>query len=330
VTRRALCWIRRDLRLSDNRALFEASANFTEIGVVFVFDSMILDALDDQADRRVTFIMESLRELDESLRKQGSSLIVLHGDPAVEIPKLALQLNCQAVISARDFEPYAAQRDETVKNSLLDAGISFETVKDQVIFERGEILSQSGTPFRVFTPFSRRWLELFEPQIHAARFDPDLTKLLPSSSVKEQSIGLNYEAIGFTKNDPWLAPGETSARNALNEFEAKIDSYGEARDIPSLAGTSFLSVHLRFGTISPRDAVRTALRHESRGAKKWLTELIWREFYQDILANNPQVIETTFDPVYANLEWPGSQEYFETWKDGRTGYPIVDAAMRCF
>jgi deoxyribodipyrimidine photo-lyase len=144
---------------------------------------MILDALDDQADRRVTFIMESLRELDESLRKQGSSLIVLHGDPAVEIPKLALQLNCQAVISARDFEPYAAQRDETVKNSLLDAGISFETVKDQVIFERGEILSQSGTPFRVFTPFSRRWLELFEPQIHAARFDPDLTKLFSERTV---------------------------------------------------------------------------------------------------------------------------------------------------
>jgi deoxyribodipyrimidine photo-lyase len=156
VTRRALCWIRRDLRLSDNRALFEASANFTEIGVVFVFDSMILDALDDQADRRVTFIMESLRELDESLRKQGSSLIVLHGDPAVEIPKLALQLNCQAVISARDFEPYAAQRDETVKNSLLDAGISFETVKDQVIFERGEILSQSGTPsvYAIFAPMA--------------------------------------------------------------------------------------------------------------------------------------------------------------------------------
>lgn len=327
---RGLCWLRRDLRLSDHRALFEACANYDEVAVVFVFDTVILDALENRSDRRVTFIMQSLLELDQALRKLGSSLIVLHGNPVHEIPKLAHELRAEAVFTARDFEPYALERDEEVRLALANQTIDFQTVKDQVIFERGEILSLAGAPFKVFTPFSRRWLEEFEARLDAIAYDPDLSKLIPESLASPYSMGLDYSMIGFTENLPWLAAGEQAAESALSLFESRIDQYGDTRDNPSIDGTSFLSVHLRFGTISIRDAVRIAIRHDSNGARKWLMELIWRDFYQDILANNPQVISTTFDPIYANLEWPGTDEHFEAWKAGQTGFPIVDAAMRCF
>ncbi len=327
---RALCWIRRDLRLNDHRALFEACANHDEVAVVFVFDTVILDALENRSDRRVTFIMQSLLELDQGLRKRGSSLIVLHGNPVHEIPKLAHELKAEAVLTARDFEPYALERDEEVRQALANQTIDFQTVKDQVIFERGEILSLTGTPFKVFTPFSRRWLEKFEERVDAIAYDPELSKLIPESLASPYSMGLDYSLIRFTECQPWLDAGEQAGNAALTDFESRINEYGDARDIPSVNGTSLLSVHLRFGTISVREAVQTALQHESAGAKKWLMELIWREFYQDILANNPQVVSTTFDPTYAELEWPGIDEHFEAWKAGQTGYPIVDAAMRCF
>lgn len=320
---RALCWIRRDLRLTDHRALFEACNEHEEVAVVFVFDTNILDALPNRADRRVTFIVQSLQELDKKLKDQGSRLIVLHGDPILEIPQLASKLNVDRVITSRDFEPYALQRDASVNQTLKELGIQLQTVKDQVIFERGEVLSQSDSPFRVFTPYSRRWLDLFSQGPHAASFDPDLTKLIPAEQLENLGTDLSYKTIGFTENNPWLKAGELAANEALDVFESKIDHYGEARDIPSLNGTSFLSVHLRFGTISIRQAVRAAHRHDSTGAKKWLTELIWRDFYQDVLA-------TTFDPIYADMKWPGQREHFEAWRDGQTGYPIVDAAMRCF
>ncbi len=327
---RALCWIRRDLRLSDHRALFEACSNHDEVAVVFVFDTVILDQLENKSDRRVTFIMQSLAEVDAGLREQGSSLIVLCGDPAQVIPPLAAQLEVQAVITARDFEPYALERDHKVQSVLSNQGIDFQTVKDQVIFENGEVLSKTEAPFRIFTPFSRRWLELFDRQVDAQEYVPDLTKLMPTDNHRHLSIGLDYAAIGFYQNEPWLPAGERAGNKALRTFECKIDQYGEARDIPSMDGTSFLSVHLRFGTVSVRESVRTAIQHDSPGAKKWLTELIWREFYQDILANNPRVVSTTFDPVYRDMVWPGLDEHFIAWKQGQTGYPIIDAAMRCF
>ena len=327
---RALCWIRRDLRLADNRALFEACANNDQVVVVFVFDSIILDQLENKSDRRVTFIMQSLAEVDAGLREQGSALIVLYGDPVEVLPALAAQLEAQAVITARDFEPYALKRDQVVHSVLSNQEIDFQTVKDQVIFEKGEILSKTGAPFRIFTPFSRRWLERFDGQVDAQEYAPDLTMLMPSDNHNQLSIGLDYAAIGFQQNDPWLPAGERAGNKALRTFENKIDGYGEARDIPSMDGTSFLSVHLRFGMISVREAVRTAVQHDSPGAKKWLFELIWREFYQDILANNPHVVATTFDPVYKNMVWPGLDEHFVAWKQGQTGYPIIDAAMRCF
>ena len=327
---RALCWIRRDLRLSDHRALYEACANFDQVAIVFVFDTQILDELANRSDRRVSFIMQSLQEMQSSLERHHSGLIILHGDPRHQIPTLAKSLGVQAVITARDFEPYAIDRDGAVATSLKSEGIAFQTVKDQVIFERGEVLSKIDAPFRVFTPFSRRWLEKFDSCKDVGCYDPDFSKLMAADEISTLSLGLDYAAIGFQECSPWLEPGEKAARMCMDIFESKIDSYGEARDIPSISGTSFLSVHLRFGTISIREAVRAALRHESAGAKKWLTELIWREFYQDILANHPNVVHSTFEPAYANLDWPGDDDHFEAWKSGQTGYPIVDAAMRCF
>ncbi len=274
--------------------------------------------------------MQSLIEVDSKLREKGSSLIVLHGDPVNLIPELAGKLAVKTVVTARDFEPYALERDQAMQVALSSKEIQFQTVKDQVIFEQGEVLTQSQTPFRVFTPFSRRWLDLFDPNEDAKEYDPDLSKLMRHDLLAGNSIDLSYSQIGFTQDDPWLSPGEAAGVAALQSFEERIDQYSLARDIPSMEGTSFLSVHLRFGTVSIREAIRTALSHNSEGAKKWLTELIWREFYQDILAANPQVVSTPFDPLYKDMVWPGTEDHFIAWKVGQTGYPIVDAAMRCF
>ncbi|MBS1700544.1 MAG: deoxyribodipyrimidine photo-lyase [Armatimonadetes bacterium] len=327
--KRALCWIRRDLRLHDHRALFEASQAFDEVVVAFVLDTTILDRIPDKRNRRVTFILESLRELDAKLRAHGSQLLILHGDPRAEIPRAAKSLACQAVIAAHDFEPAAINRDEQVKKELKSIGLYFYTYKDQVIFERGEILSQAGAPFRVFTPYSKAWLCHFVPKRDAADYQPNLQKLLSQSQIAPHSQDLSYDLIGYQKADLWLAPGEDAGQQALKQFEKKIHGYKDHRDFPADDGVSYLSVHFRFGTVSIREAVRAALAKDSEGARKWLMELIWREFYQDILGNFPEVVETTFDPQYRSLEWPGSDEHFHLWCQGMTGYPIVDAAMRC-
>lgn len=296
---------------------------------MFVLDPNILSKL-DKLNRRVTFILRSLAELDEKLRRHGSKLVVLYGDPVDEIPKFAESINASAVYTGLDHEPYALARDAQVANILRKPSIAFHTVSDQTIFHKGQVLSKTGTPFRVFTPFSRQWLELFVAERDAAEASVDNDKFMPANNIESFGIKASHDAIGFQEADCWVDAGEDAARKLLKSFEERIDYYGERRDFPSVKGVSYMSVHLRFGTISIRDCVRTALRHESAGAKKWLMELIWREFYQDILANNPEVTSTTFDPQYRDLVWPGSDEHFQAWCQGQTGYPIVDAAMRCF
>ena len=323
---RALCWIRRDLRLSDHRALFEACAFHDEVAVVFVFDSSILGRIEDKSNRRVTFLMHSLQEVDQGLRDRGSRLVIRFGDPVVEIPKLAHELSATAVYSARDYEPSAMARDHWVHEAFE----GFRSVKDQVIFEPDEVLSQSNTSFRVFTPYSRRWLEKFDSRADIVDYEPDLSKLIPAGQLDKYSLDLDFALIGFQEQTLTWRAGESAAKQALDQFKSHIGNYGASRDIPSLDQTSHLSPHLRFGTISVREAVRTALKHQSEGARKWLMELIWREFYQDVLFHNPQVVTTTFNPDYANLQWPGIDEHFEAWKAGQTGYPLVDAAMRAF
>ena len=322
---RALCWIRRDLRLSDHAALAAATAAADVVFVAFVFDSAILDALPDRHDRRVWFIHQSLTEVDQQLRQQGGSLIVGHGFAADEIPQLAQSLSANAVFTAEDYDPYAIARDQAVAKNLLAQGIEFHSVRDIVIRRPTDVLTQSGGDFRVFTPYSRAWRAQLRPNFDLAPHEPDLSKLAAGPSGTElQPI----EAYGFHPADLWLEPGESGAQKRLKEFIPKMGDYEAQRNLPALPGTSGLSVHLRFGTISIRELVRRAIELESRG-EKWLTELIWREFYQAMLFNHPHVVNRSFRPEFANLDWPGEEAHFQAWCAGQTGFPIVDAAMRC-
>ena len=327
---KALCWIRRDLRLCDHTALAEATSQYERVAVVFVFDTEILKFLEDCDDRRLVFIHRSLVELDQKLKAEGSILIVRHGNPVHEIPKLADELGCHAVFAARDYEPYARERDQGVDLRLRELGIEFKAFKDSVVFEGGEVLSQAGTPLRVYTPYGRAWRAMFNPVLHSEDRMPNMAHLIPSLELEKFSCDWSLNALGFHDNSLWLDPGEEAGIQRLNSFRANISQYGEDRDFPSKSGTSGISVHLRFGTISIRQAVRLALEVGTPGADKWLSELIWREFYQDILFHNPRVVTDTFQPQYNELEYPGDDAWFEAWKSGQTGYPIIDAAMRCF
>lgn len=341
---RALCWIRRDLRLSDHTALAEACAAARRVAVVFVFDTSILSRLEDRDDRRVTFIHRSLRELDERLRELGSALIVRHGDPRREIPALAEMLHADAVYTNRDHEPSALERDAAVGAALAGAGRAFGTFKDQVVFEGAEVATGAGTPFRVFTPYKRAWLALLESrgERDLAERSADLARLLPHEDIEPSLHAWDMTSIGFTESALWLEAGERAAAERLAGFMERIGEYGRLRDVPSADGTSGLSVHLRFGTISVRALLRAALAAERSapplsgdddgaggGADKWISELIWREFYQMILACFPHVVGGAFKREFDAIAWPGTEENFAAWCEGRTGYPIVDAAMRC-
>lgn len=326
---RALCWLRRDLRLLDHAALAAATDAFSKVAVAFVFDTNILDALADNDDRRVTFIHRSLQEVDARLRDHGSHLVVLHGDPALEIPKLAKAMGATKVFAGRDYEPYARQRDTTVDAALRALDISFETVKDSVVFEAGEILSQGGAPFRVFTPYARAWRARLGSGAAVARHEPDLSRLLDTQEMPQGVADWSLEKLGFTPVDLWLEPGQEGASLQLAEFMHRIEGYAEQRNFPARNGTSGLSVHLRFGTISIRQACRAALAQGGPGAEQWLSEIAWRDFYQDILAHNPRVVDMPFQAQCEKLDYPGSDEHFDVWCAGQTGYPIVDAAMRC-
>lgn len=325
--RRAVCWIRRDLRLFDHAALAEATSRAEEVAVVFVFDRNILDALEDRDDRRVNFIHGSLVELDAKLREHGSRLIVRHGDPVEEIPEVARAFGATLVVTAGDIEPYAKQRDKAVEAAL--APIAFKKVKDSAIFECREVLQDNGNPYRVFTPYSKAWLKKFDLQRDAREHTPHLDRLAPTAELDAWGHPWTMADLGFAENAPWVTPGEDAAQERLANFVAKLDLYKDARDFPAQQGTSVLSVDLRFGTLSIRHLVRLACSRASDGAEKWLSELIWREFYRSILAQFPHVATETFQDHYNGLRWPGDPAHFEAWKQGQTGYPIVDAAMRC-
>ncbi len=325
----AICWIRRDLRLSDHRALYEACRASSQVSVVFVYDTTLLSQLQDRDDRRVTFIHQSLKVLDDKLRERGSALITLNGDPCVEIPALARRIEADAVFCNRDYEPGAKERDDQVTDILKTIGVSFHSFKDQVIYERLEVTTQSGYPFRVFTPYKNAWLKrLTDEDIREYR--PNLKKLSPVKNITKVIQTLTLDFIGFEQAALWIEPGEREAGKRLNQFLKKIDQYSDTRDFPAVSGTSGLSVHLRFGTISIRKLVRAALKRNSTGAKVWLSELIWRDFYQVILDRFPRVVEKTFIPKFDQIKWPGSKQHFKAWCQGETGYPLVDAAMRHF
>jgi len=332
TTERSICWLRRDLRICDHAALCAATANSHNVAVAFVFDSRILDRLKNRQDRRVRFILSSLEELDAKLGRYGSHLIVRHGDPTTEIPKLAVELNAQSVFASRDYEPYAIERDERVRKALWSINREFVTCKDSVLMEPSEVLTQQGMPYRVFSPYRRAWRAAIEPARDCAELAPSLGRLwqkahLPTSV--RHSIPTLKE-LDFEDSQLWLLPGEGAARRKLSEFTDKLDGYSQDRDFPARRGTSELSAHLRFGTISIRELARVAFAQESIRAESWLSELVWRDYYQHILYHFPEVEHSPFQSAYAELSYPGLDEHFEAWAAGQTGYPIIDAAMRCF
>jgi len=321
----AVSWLRRDLRLDDHPALAKACDVAERVLPVFVFDTQILRNLSNQADYRVSFIYRSLLELDSRLKQLGSKLHVLYGDPVQVIPRFADKVGASVVVTARDYEPYAFTRDAAVAAELETAGKSMVTVKDHVILEAGEVLSASGSPFRVYTPFARAWQEKFDSGLlRPYTFEPDVL-----ARTEGNDLG-NLTDYGFQSAEPWLAPGEVAAQQRLTEFRRRIQDYAIERDIPSADATSHLSVDLRFGTISVRRAFAMALENSSNGAAKWYSELVWREFYSHILVHFPHVVTSSFQPQYDSISWPGLPANFDAWKAGQTGYPLVDAAMRHF
>ena len=306
-------WFRRDLRLDDNHALFQALISGKKVLPVFIFDTNILGKLSDKSDARVTFIHQQLQQLQKELVSYGSSLYVINDTPANSFRKLLKEFNVAAVYTNHDYEPYAIQRDKTIALLLEKSKVNFLTFKDQVIFEKNEVIKDDGKPYTVFTPYSRKWL---------ARFDREGRPEFPSE--KHFSSFLNFkskeipalETIGFTPSTIKLP--STTVKNEL------ISRYDEQRNFPAIDGTTRLGIHLRFGTISVRKQARKAKQLNAT----WLNELIWREFYMMILWHFPYAVNSAFKPAYNNIRWRNNEFEFEKWKSGQTGYPIVDAGMR--
>ena len=330
----ALMWFRRDLRVADNAALYAALKAARRVYCVFVYDTEILDVLPSRTDRRVEFILQSVDELGRELAARGGQLIVLHGSARAEIPRLAAGLGVQAVYANHDYEPAALARDASVAQAL--GPCEFRTRKDQVIFEKDEILTLSGTPFSVFTPYKNAWLKKLEPfflkpypvEQYAGNLAQAPGKLRTFSLADLGFEATNLQALG-------IAGGAIAAQKLFADFAPRMARYRDARNFPAKNGPSYLSVHLRFGTISIRELARTAWQlvreggdSGGEGAATWLSELIWRDFYFMILHHHPQVVVRAFRPAYDAIRWPNDTALFEAWCAGRTGYPIIDAAMR--
>jgi deoxyribodipyrimidine photo-lyase len=321
----ALVWFRRDLRDYDHAALHAALEAHRAVHCAFVFDTEILDALGSNTDRRVTFIWESVRELKAALEARGGGLHVLHGRACDAIPRLARSLGVSAVYANRDYEPLAIARDSEVAKRLREGGIDFRTRKDQVIFELDEVRTRSGDAFSVFTPYKRAWLEKLEPRYIAPL---ELDRLAPRLARAPAGPMPALEALRFERTEPPLPAGMSGGARLWKAFRNRLSEYAAQRDFPVLAGTSRLSVHLRFGTVSVRELVRYARARRSAGAETWLSELIWRDFYFAILATRPDVVDHAFRRAYDDLQWENDEAGFRAWCEGRTGYPLVDAAMR--
>lgn len=330
---KSLVWFRRDLRDYDHAALYYALKSSRQIYCAFIFDTAILSKLTDKHDRRVEFIWESVKELKSALQSKGGDLIVLHGDAKHEIPVLAKKLEVNAVFTNHDYEPDALVRDTHVAGKLKKEGVDFHHFKDQVIFEKDEILSQSGKPYSVFTPYKNMWLKTVNDFfLKAYPVDAYMTNLAKADSSHGYDELMSLESMGFARtnlSEMRLPCGMSGAAKLFADFSERIQHYKEARDFPGVKGVSYLSVHLRFGTVSIRHLARTAMQIGGMGAETWLSELIWRDFYFQILHHNPHVAAgNAFKAEFESLPFPNNPEYFKAWCDGNTGYPLVDAAMR--
>lgn len=305
-------WFRHDLRLEDNHALFRALNEQGRVLPLFIFDTGILDRLEDRADRRMGFIHRRLLELKAVIEAQGGALLVKHGGTLEAWMRILERYDVKAVYAARDHEPYARERDRQVAALLQHHHIPFITCKDQTVFERDEVMKDDGTPYTVYTPYMKRWRSLLRPE-HLASYPSEgllhrFARLgtLPFPSLSDLGFGPSDHALPEARMD-----------------DGTLKAYAEQRDRPDLPGTTLLSSHLRFGTLSIRAVMRTAMAL----SEKLVNELAWREFYMQILWHFPHVVDHAFKPAYDRIEWRNDTEQFEAWCEGRTGYPLVDAGM---
>jgi deoxyribodipyrimidine photo-lyase len=352
---RALVWFRRDLRIADHPALARALRDADAVWCVFVFDKAILAGLPRQ-DRRVAFIRASLVDLDERIASLAAAsrtgatarLIVRHADAVDEIPRLAAQLDAHVVYTHHDDDPAALARDARVAERLAADGRCLRTLKDHVIFERREIMTGAGTPYGVFTPYKNAWLKALHarPGLLAAQAsDVDGRALAPppaglAGTWKDGAWVPALDEFGFSPraaaahDDPGLRPGARGGEELLEQFLDRLDDYDATRDFPARPGPSHLGIHLRFGTLSIRRLVALATQRiegGSRGAQTWLSELIWRDFYHQVLHHHPHVVRGAWRADCDDIRWEQgevAEEHFAAWCDGRTGYPLVDAGMR--
>lgn len=325
-----LCWVRRDLRLHDHHALSQALKNEGVTYVVFIFDDQILNKLPEKKDKRITLIMDALIDMEKLLLEHGSSLIIRYGDPKLEIPKLVDELGIHSLFFNRDYEPYAKARDSFVEKTLQKNGVAVHNFKDHVFFEKNEILTGSREVYKVFTPYKNKWLETFRAQESVVPdYKCNLKKLAPFKNPDSVITKNWFKQIGFLRADVMITGGFHEAKKRLNAFKKNMIRYKEARDIPSLHLTSLLSPYIRFGNLSIRDMIRAAILESNEGSATWLSEIIWRDFYQVILDVYPKIETHCFKPDYDKIKWAGKKEHFQLWCDGQTGYPIVDSAMRC-
>ncbi|MHA7130809.1 cryptochrome/photolyase family protein [Algoriphagus namhaensis] len=309
----SIFWFRRDLRLEDNTGLYYALQQEENVLPLFIFDWNILNKLEDRDDARVEFIHQQITDLKEKLEKKGGNLLVKYGKPSKVYEDLLKEYDIKSVYTNRDYEPYAKERDAEIKALLKENGAEFLTFKDQVIFEPDEIVNGSGDFYKVYTPFSKQWKEKFAELTFDSLDNPKWKNLMETQSNLEM---ISLADMGFTTSEV-----EIPSKTVSDEL---IDKYDKTRNYPAKDGTSRLGIHLRFGTISIRQLAKRAKELN----ETYLNELIWREFYMMILANNPDVVDKAFKPAYDQIPWRKDEEQFKAWCEGKTGYPIVDAGMR--
>lgn len=310
----SIFWFRRDLRIDDNPGLLHTLKSGQPVVPIFIYDKDILSEL-RREDARVSFIHAAIFDLNTELKKFGAKLFVYHGKPLEIFKQLLAQHNIFKVFTNEDYEPYAIQRDEKIRQLLKAKGIAFELFKDHVLFAKKDIVKDNGEPYKVFGPYARRWLARFEA--HRLPTFSSMVALENHTPVQMSALPLPTLAeIGFRPTS--LPMPEVRIHSSV------LKRYAQERDFPARQATTKIGVHLRFGTISIRQAIRSAEKHSAI----WLKELIWREFFQMILFHYPQTVSEPFDPRFKKFPWRKSLKDFELWKNGQTGYPIVDAGMR--
>jgi deoxyribodipyrimidine photo-lyase len=311
---KSIFWHRRDLRIDDNAGLYKALKNSNSIIPVFIFDTTILNKLESN-DQRILFIYEEIKCLKKQYQLVGSDLEVFYGNPIEIIPEISIKYGVKSVYTNRDYEPYALERDSIIFKKLAEIEISFIGAKDHVIFEKSEIMKSDGNPYTIFTPYSKKWKEKIN-EFYLSSY-PSSKYINKCEKVNSNSKLISLHEMGFDNVILSEIPDRILPVSIIKTYE-------ETRDIPSIKGTSRLSIHLRFGSISIRELARISFETN----EKYLNELIWRDFYQMIIFHFPLSVDNSFKKKYDQIKWENNEDEFQKWCEGKTGYPIVDAGMR--